>query len=218
MRSWPILDCIAANWPATLFFFSTLHHPHRPSRELVCNKWSLQCFYVNRGWHILDRHSGVTLVVNQFFKNITLILLTFKPLLLCLQGYRVRKGCSTWRDLTIIFLNKIILDEIIENHILKSREVRVNITSALCAPARSGYICTAPWLYPLLVILPRHWQIPELATSLRPLRFDIRSIRPALLRPTPFLFPFEAVHCMRLLLCQHGSQRVVIPHFLTFLQ
>jgi hypothetical protein len=32
--------------------------------------------------------------------------------------------------LTITFWNEIILDEIIEKHILKSRELRVNITSA----------------------------------------------------------------------------------------
>ena len=39
--------------------------------------------YVNNRRHILDRHSGVTLVVNQCFKNITIILLFFEPLLLC---------------------------------------------------------------------------------------------------------------------------------------
>ena len=50
-----------------------VHHPHRPSsRELVCSKSSLQCFYVDNRRHTLDRHSGVTLVVvTQCFKNIT---------------------------------------------------------------------------------------------------------------------------------------------------
>ena len=56
---------LTANWPAILFFFSTLFTtPHRPpSRELVSKKSSLQCFYVNNCRHILDRHSSVTLVV-----------------------------------------------------------------------------------------------------------------------------------------------------------
>ena len=34
-------------------------------------------------------------------------------------------------------LDEIILDEIIENHILKSRELRVNIASSLCSPCRT---------------------------------------------------------------------------------
>ena len=41
------------------------------------------------GTGILERHSGVTLELTQCFKNITLILLTFECLILCLQGYRV---------------------------------------------------------------------------------------------------------------------------------
>ena len=76
---------------------------------------------------------------------ITLVLLSFECLLLCLQGYMVRKGCITLRELTMTFLNEIILDEIIENHNLKARGLRVNIPRALCAPARPGYTCTAPW-------------------------------------------------------------------------
>jgi hypothetical protein len=59
------------------------------------------------------------------------MLIAFERLLLPLQDYRVRKGCRTSRDLTITFWNEIILDEIIENHILKSRELKVNITSVL---------------------------------------------------------------------------------------
>ena len=78
---------LTANWPATLFFFSTLHHTHHPpSRELVCNKSPLQCFYVTTHRHILDRHSSVTLVLAQCFKNIMLILFSFESLLLYFQG------------------------------------------------------------------------------------------------------------------------------------
>ena len=45
---------------------------------------------------ILDRHYGVTLVLTQCFKNITLLLLSFECLILCLQDYSlVRKGSRT---------------------------------------------------------------------------------------------------------------------------
>jgi hypothetical protein len=89
---------------------------------------------------ILDRHSSVTLVVTQCFKNITLSLFSFVGS----KGYKVRKKCRTLRDWIMTFWNEIILDKIIENHILKSRELRVNITSALCTPARTGYSYTVP--------------------------------------------------------------------------
>jgi hypothetical protein len=58
-------------------------------------KWSLQCFYINSRRHILDRHSGVTLLLTKVLPKITLILLSFEPVLLCLQGYRARKGFRT---------------------------------------------------------------------------------------------------------------------------
>jgi hypothetical protein len=42
----------------TLLLFQNPHHTHRPpSRELVCNKSSLQCFYVNNRRHILIESS-----------------------------------------------------------------------------------------------------------------------------------------------------------------
>ena len=69
---------------------------------------------------------------------ITLVLLSFECLLLCLQGYMVRKGCISLRELTMTFLNEIILDEIIENHILEPRELRVNIPRRVGASGRTG--------------------------------------------------------------------------------
>ncbi len=82
IRFWLILDWkLASN---ILLLFYPLEYPHSPpSRELVCNKSFLQCCYVNNRRHILDWYSSVTLVVTQCFKNITLILLSFEPLLLC---------------------------------------------------------------------------------------------------------------------------------------
>ena len=70
--------------------------------------------------------TGVTLVLTQCFKNITLILLSFEclaPLSPRLQG---QEGMQNMTRLDHAFWNEISLDEIIETYILKSRELRVN--------------------------------------------------------------------------------------------
>ena len=58
------------------------------------------------------------------------------------------------RNLTMTFWNESILDKIIQNHILKSRELRVKIRRRVCAAGRTGPL-TAPRRHPLLVILAR---------------------------------------------------------------
>ena len=134
------------------------------------NQSPLQCFYVNNHRHILHRHSGVTLVLTQCIKNITLILLlSLEHLLLCQQDYRVLKGCRTSRGLTITFWNEIILDEIIEDHILKSKELRVNITRALCALAPLGLHLQCSISHSSSCNSSTPSRIPALASSLRPL-------------------------------------------------
>ncbi len=49
-------------------------------QDLVCSESSLQCFYVNNRRPILERHFGVTLVLTQCFKKVTLILLSVERL------------------------------------------------------------------------------------------------------------------------------------------
>ena len=110
---------------------------------------------------------------------------------------------------------------------VKSRELRVNISSALCAPDRSGYLhcsltasssCNSS----------THWQIPELAPSLRPLlRYQVHSGRSSWGQhfeslPTSitaqsvpaFLYDFFG-HWQPVAL-QTWKQKNVIPYFLTF--
>ena len=77
----------------------------------MCNKSSLRWFYVNSRMHILDRHSGVALVVSSASRT---------PCSFCSLSSlcsSVSKDTGSGRDaepergLTITFWNEIILDE-----------------------------------------------------------------------------------------------------------
>ena len=134
---------LTVNWSATLFFFSTLFTTHNgpPSIELVCNQSPLQCFYVNNHRHILHRHSNVTLVLtspplrtSRSFCSLSSICSSVSK---TVGSGNLPRGWRTWLDLTITFWNEIILDEIIEDHILNSRELRVSpllVTRVLFSP------------------------------------------------------------------------------------
>ncbi len=99
---------LTAKRPATLFCFCTLYT--LPTNYPVANLCAIKRFFntLMRKPYArfkFDRHSGGTLVGTH----------CIELLLLCLQGYRVRKGWRIWCELSItISENSIIFDEIID--------------------------------------------------------------------------------------------------------
>ena len=112
--------------------------------------------------------------------------------------------------MTITFWNAIILDEIIANHILKSRELRVNRQFGFTL--RFGTVASS---VPYLTL---QWHVCRFLTSAK--------ARNALPRPTSTVSPFQVLHYTPLVRClSHGQSvacetwklKVIHFPFLTFL-
>ena len=124
-----------------IYVSRNLHHIHRPpSRELVYNKSSLQYFYVNNRRHITDIRVSHLYLPSPSLEEHHTRSSPFKssaPLSPRLQG---QEGIQNLTTMTC--WNEIILDEIIEYHVLKSRELRVHIPRRVGASGRTSPLTT----------------------------------------------------------------------------
>jgi hypothetical protein len=109
---------LTAKWPASLFFFSTLHwHLAHEStgHELVCNQGVINNWITPCAPCLGQVAHQPTLAFQQnrpHHGSLAQGLGRRSLLLLCLQGYRARKGCKILCDLSITTWNLSILKQI----------------------------------------------------------------------------------------------------------
>jgi hypothetical protein len=141
----PVENVCAINRPISVFMLTTakLHRTHsrQTFRRHICSHPVLQEHHAHSALFRASAPLSPRLQGQEGMQNLT----------------RLDHHLQGW--------NKIILNKIIENYILKSQELRVNLTPALCALSWVGLHLHCSLTASTSCNSSKHWQIPELAKA-----------------------------------------------------